>query len=1124
MYHQQRERIEERKTEISSVLSQSDLSLQDLPEEKRIMYMKKIKTSSVSRKRKGVKKREIGETIKEYNETLNNTQNIDTISEVDSESDREEDICITLNYFVDQEIRSIRLNEQSLPEGSYEPVSTDRIAVGTKRADDYTKWVSAIKALPNSPIRNIPINEYQKLVKKYTLLMTRILQSEEEDKEYIEDLLDNNKHVKNFIKEKKITFEFFEFKQQNDHLAEFIFHLNDHLKFKNAKFDELPIKYAITATNLEIYGIWFNQSLKTEIERHYFQIWGKQMRIKNKFNLNCLPKAVLVHPLFDMIKAIFFHSFVINVNTMLVEVEEGSQDQEFLQKIWRKLNKVLTTKFNLKWFDNMNPKIRTEEYKKIFSLLLCYPPEVNWLNITDPNSIKKNYIDFIDNFSIFKLLQRWHNYFIYNCKEQLSKDQVIQIINRYMKPLFPVDRRKFSFRDTTEMKNFVIKHHQDWKIEILGMNNKTCPRLFAILFGISGEEWKIQNNFECLRMETVDIKPLILTDLDQLRLLEKLTGKTCTENELVQLKLIRQEVPNFYKNINVIYSWQFREVFNKLLPIKYKVPDYFSDGIIEFHFEIEEADEVYLYKKDKTQEALTKILNNVEWRKISNFHTESYYTSNGRFPTQHEQIWMKSLIANMKSHYWLVDYFSAWVFEMRRFKFNLHFQANKIGPNYSFKFTEWNDQVKSNFHKDQIQTLKVAHEYFDLIGWSHWKKIHPPNSEEKYVTRRERFAEENQKARKIIKNIKNWNFIDYVHNTWRNHTMPTVFANMKKEVGYLNTQNTLIDMFDHRSLEISFSIFIEYFTDDEIREKFFDQEDYEIDDEKESITIENWLMIPVLGILRMMDDYKNGCLKQGFKFEPYATFADPKHEKSCAMINRNQIRKGECRDFFNLEFHKFSNYEKNYEITNWNAYLVFNGVKYFYFVQDKHSSIIIKEVWTCIKLYPHHIYKFLFSSNPIDLITIVLRYSHHPEERMLNIISASLQWLNLSALPCAFWGVYKQIYIKEDTIEHRLLSKNLNPLPQLHFPAVLPTYAFFNDTIRDHLETEYEQVVKWFTSSSFKSIFECNEQRKLDEDIRWLLDNSKFILDIVLGMIEWKTERINDNRRKLKRNVGGLIT
>jgi hypothetical protein len=69
--------------------------------------------------------------------------------------------------------------------------------------------------------------------------------------------------------------------------------------------------------------------------------------------------------------------------------------------------------------------------------------------------------------------------------------------------------------------------------------------------------------------------------------------------------------------------------------------------------------------------------------------------------------------------------------------------------------------------------------------------------------------------------------------------MPKVFANMKKEVGYLNSQNKLIDMFDHRSLDISYSIFIEFFTDDEIRDKFYDKEDYEIDNKNQTIIIKN---------------------------------------------------------------------------------------------------------------------------------------------------------------------------------------------------------------------------------------------------------------------------------------------
>jgi hypothetical protein len=131
-------------------------------------------------------------------------------------------------------------------------------------------------------------------------------------------------------------------------------------------------------------------------------------------------------------------------------------------------------------------------------------------------------------------------------------------------------------------------------------------------------------------------------------------------------------------------------------------------------------------------------------------------------------------------------------------------------------------------------------------------------------------------------------------------------------------------------------------------------------------------MIPILGILKMVDDYKNDCLKQGFESEPYATFTDPKHEKPYIEIQRNQIRKEKCCILLDNKLDLLTNYDKSYEITNWNAYLAFNGVKYFYFVQDKHSSIVVKEVCIYSTIETHDIYKFLFSSNPIDLITIAM--------------------------------------------------------------------------------------------------------------------------------------------------------
>jgi hypothetical protein len=107
--------------------------------------------------------------------------------------------------------------------------------------------------------------------------------------------------------------------------------------------------------------------------------------------------------------------------------------------------------------------------------------------------------------------------------------------------------------------------------------------------------------------------------------------------------------------------------------------------------------------------------------------------------------------------------------------------------------------------------------------------------------------------------------------------------------------------------------------------------------------------------------------------------------------------------------------------------------------------------------------------------------------------------------PCIFKVVFRQIVLIEDGPIHlRIIDKS--PFPRLHFPAILPTYAFFNDTFKEHLETEYEQVLKWVTSTSFKSIFVPNEQGKLNMDVEGCLDKSKFMLDLLSGVVEDKKE------------------
>jgi hypothetical protein len=103
------------------------------------------------------------------------------------------------------------------------------------------------------------------------------------------------------------------------------------------------------------------------------------------------------------------------------------------------------------------------------------------------------------------------------------------------------------------------------------------------------------------------------------------------------------------------------------------------------------------------------------------------------------------------------------------------------------------------------------------------------------------------------------------------------------------------------------------------------------------------------------------------------------------QIQLDQIRKGECGKEFIGEPCSLADYEKIYELNNWNAYLTFNGVKYFYFVQDKQSSIVIKEISIHIRFRIHEIYKFLYSSNPIDLITTAMKFSHQPLQQAIGL-------------------------------------------------------------------------------------------------------------------------------------------
>jgi hypothetical protein len=50
---------------------------------------------------------------------------------------------------------------------------------------------------------------------------------------------------------------------------------------------------------------------------------------------------------------------------------------------------------------------------------------------------------------------------------------------------------------------------------------------------------------------------MVLTNLNSLMLFQKLTERTLADNESSRFVLSREEIPNFYKNINVLFSKEF---------------------------------------------------------------------------------------------------------------------------------------------------------------------------------------------------------------------------------------------------------------------------------------------------------------------------------------------------------------------------------------------------------------------------------------------------------------------------------------------------------------------------------------------------------------------------------------
>jgi hypothetical protein len=992
----------------------------------------------------------------------------------------QEEFYFTVPYYEEKEEeeegKGIRLNHGVYSTSTDNPIFTDRIAAEIEKSDAYIKWEAAIKALPNSHKRNTIMNEYLNMVEKYERLMEKMSGGEKEQK----DPLGNNKHS-------KTNFEFYtaEWKEGQLLRDEFIFYLNDHFEHANIKFFELPIKYTIISCNLEIYWIWCDRSLITEINKCWKQFMEKHWTTSTKFSLNWLPNAVLMIPQFKKVKDFYFNDLVINIDTMKIEIKK--EYQEGHQKICDIWNKVLGKNFKLKSSKYDLLQMNTVESYYLKNTSLSLPPDVNCFIIDNPRISR---IKSPDNFSVFRhKITRTILYVIYNSEEELSDEEIIKFIDNYINPTDVLPVQKFSFKDTSEIKDFIEKYLSSWVFEIIGMDNKFLPSFIAKLNHLSNKKLDIKSNYKLPNSENSKNKPLILTDLEQMKLFTKLTEKTSMDDEPSKIMLSREWIPNFYKNLNVVYSCQIYKVMSKMFGEFDHNFNLFNNDFFGFHLDFIEPAEVYIAKNEKCQKILSKMLNNIDFKKMNTSIENNYTPSNGRTCSKHEREWFNVLVSNIDRTYWLANLISLYEFDIKLEEFRSYYRDKEGSKNNLYEFKEGIKLNESHIIPDFIGFVNNICGDFRFGKWFHWKQDLNNKPAEPYVTKRERFKLENPKAWEFVKNIGKINLRFFIFDEWRNRTIPKVFANMKKDLGFRNTQREMIDMFGPWKLEIDYKSFKDYFEDENIRDTFFGEEDYEYDDEKETIIIKNWFMIPILGILKMSDDYKNGWVKEGFEFEPYGTFTDPKNEKPYVQIQLDQIRKGECGKEFIGEPCSLADYEKIYELNNWHAHLTFNGVKYFYFVQDKQSSIVVKEVCVYIRFSIHKIYKFLHSSNPIDLITIAMKFSHQTLQQTIGIIEEEIKDVHL---PTVFKAVYKQIYIEQDTLEYHLANLDYKDPPQLHFPALLPTYAFFNDTMKDYMENQYDNTIKLLTDRSFEKYMSSRGKKENDSDKASLLANPKF--------------------------------
>jgi hypothetical protein len=143
------------------------------------------------------------------------------------------------------------------------------------------------------------------------------------------------------------------------------------------------------------------------------------------------------------------------------------------------------------------------------------------------------------------------------------------------------------------------------------------------------------------------------------------------------------------------------------------------------------------------------------------------------------------------------------------------------------------------------------------------------------------------------------------------------------------------------------------------------EEDVAIDKENETITISDCRIIPIIGILKMIDDYRDGEVSEEWELSTYSTFEEAHSDIECEEVKEFREGEGSTSEIFNGNT---TEYDKLYELKNLSQFLYYNRVRYFYFIQDKLDQIVEVEKTHAFVFNANQLYNFMYTTSPVDLV------------------------------------------------------------------------------------------------------------------------------------------------------------